>query len=281
MKKIIYTIVALASVSGFAAENDSKSICDTAIIGKDVAAPEKCSSWLNQATSGEVIEGKAVANLDYADALMLADRTDEANTFYQKAYDYSIKTGKVLAIATTSEALARYYYHKKQYSKTLKFLEIAIKNNTLTFGVNNLITVNAIALQADVKRLEKDYQGALVDANLALSLIPKGMNSKLKVVPNLYNIRALSTEKLGHFKEAFSDYLQAAQLMEKFNATESIIIWKNFRAALQDHGITENLSLTEERIQFLADIENNSQSGMNKQLSPNVSLTFNDSSVKQ
>lgn len=279
MKTLIFTLLTLASVTTLAADNSPKAICDQAIVGNDNTAPTKCLTWLEFANNGFDIETKAAANFDYATVLVMVGKAEEATTYYQQAYEFGLKTGKPLAMAYAAEALARHYYGQKQYSKALIPLNVAIKNCTSLFGINNQTTVSVIALRADIKRIEKDYQGALTDAKLALDSIPKDRLTSWKVAASLHNVIALSSEKVGNVKEALASYLQAAQLMEKFSVNESIIIWSNLKAALIDNKSTENLSLAEERIQYLTNFRD--EAIARARLTPNVSLAYGDSSVKQ
>jgi hypothetical protein len=101
----------------------------------------------------------------------------------------------------------------------------------------------------------------------------------LAVSAHLHNVRALSNEKLGNYKNVSSDYLHAAQIMEKIDVSSSIVFWKNLKSFLVEQNLTSDTSAVDKRITLLENVVKNEK--WQEQLAPRVSLEISKSSVKQ
>ncbi len=281
MKLFILIIAALFSTTVFSDELAEKMSCDSVLSLKSASSVDKCLPWLKFANAGVDAEKKAVANMDYAQALQYADKSSEAEYFLLQATKEAVATKNTLIVGVASEVLARYYYGRKEYVKAHEPLQKAIDSYASKLGLTDASTINSTALLADINRLEGNYRGAIEIADKALLSIPEGSRNKLAVSSNLYNIRALSNEKIGNAKIALPDYILAAQIMEKFDHSSAINMWKNVRSFLLDFDLTKDVSAVDQRISVLTEMTMVQRGKRQVQLSPRVSLEIGHSSIKE
>jgi tetratricopeptide (TPR) repeat protein len=280
--KLLFLFVFLTfHIAGFSQSPVDRIVCDTALRLKEKSSLEKCFLWLESSQSGVDAQSKAAANMDYAQALQYAGKPVEAEYFLVQATREAILSNDELLIAISSEALARYYYNEKKYNKILLPLQSAIDNYTSKLGRNHTLTINSSALVADVDRLNGNYSDAIEVSTRILQSITEDSLSKLSISAHLYNIRALSNEKLGHTNAALSDYILAAQTMEKIDRSSSLVMWKNVKSFLMDSKLTEDTSAIDKRILFLSEFDMAQNNKQKEQLAPRISLEISNSSVKQ
>lgn len=255
MKAIFALFIALVSTASVADMAEMKLRCASSLDDGLHVETGPCKAWLDSTLSGTDFESQASASLDYATALELAGNGVEAESFYKRAVGHGEQSGKGIAVLLTSEALARYYYRNKAYSQAIKPFEEAIPAAIKLFGFNHAKTIGLIVFLADAKRMTADYQSAVevVDSALASTL---RQNSQLAAIfGHALNIRALSLEKLGRTKEAFSSYMSAAQLMETSDIASAIVIWKNLRAALIESKLATDTKAVDEKIWILSQLD--------------------------
>jgi len=282
MKVLLFFLISsLCPIIGYSQIPPEKIDCDNALLIKNVSPVEKCLSWLKYSSGGLDTEIKALAILDYVQALQNSGKLDEIESLLEQAANDAALTNNLLIIATSSEALARYYYGKKIYKKSLVPLQRAIDNYTSKLGPGHALTIHSLALSADINRLEERYTDSIEIVTRVLLSIGGSSEDNLLVSAKLYNIRALSNEKSGNTKTALNDYLIAAEIMEKVDIDSSIIIWKNIRSFLLETSFTKDTSAVDKRIRFLSGVDTTQSKKWQEQLAPRNFLEISNSSVKQ
>jgi tetratricopeptide (TPR) repeat protein len=278
MIKITSLVLALMPAFALAATPPEKTRCDAEITGSSPAAVPLCRSWLDLALTGTSPDEKASAELDYATALEASGRAGEALRHCEQASQWAQLSQSPLAIAMTSGALVRHYYQAKDFARMMPVADQAIDSHGKLLGRSHPTSLALIALRADARRLSGDPQGALADADAALASASDSNPGHTEVMAQLLNIRALSLDKTGQAKAALPEYLRAAKLMEKVNAGAAVTLWRNVRSAWTEATPGADTTAIDERIAFLM----RQASGQNQDsaLAPNVSLAFDDASVK-
>jgi tetratricopeptide (TPR) repeat protein len=278
MIKTTFLVLALMPAFAMAATPAEKANCDAAIASSGPAAAARCKAWLDVALTGTQPDEKASAELDYATALQASGQTREALPNYEQASHWAQASKSTWAIAMTSGALARHHYNAKDFARVSPAVDVAINSHVKLFGNNHPASLALIAVRADAKRLIGDPHGALADADAALASATDVNSDHTEVMAQLLNIRALSLDKTGQAKAALPEYLRAAKLMEKVNAGAAVTLWRNVRSAWTDASPGADTTAIDERIAFLMRQAIGQNQG--SALAPNVSLAFDDASVK-